>query len=157
MSTPAWEDGRPYHPDYLSPVFNRLVQKLGLPPIRLHDLRHCAETLSLAAGVHMKAIQVLLGHSSFKLTADTYTSVLPQLEVEVAVAPVAIVPRKTAQQDGQAGDGAPQGPHVVPAAEPTASPAPAAPHSSDASGAEVHPMVGPAEAATEAADEAPAA
>ncbi|MER7830099.1 hypothetical protein [Streptomyces sp. NPDC095602] len=61
-------------------------------------MRHCAATLSLAAGVHMKAIQVLLGHSSFKLTADTYTSVLPQLEVEAAGAPVALVPRKATQQ-----------------------------------------------------------
>ncbi|WP_431991975.1 tyrosine-type recombinase/integrase [Streptomyces albogriseolus] len=152
----TWEDGRPYHPEYLSQVFNRLVQKLGLPPIRLHDLRHCAATLSLAAGVHMKAIQVLLGHSSFKLTADTYTSVLPQLEVEAADAPVALVPRKAAQQGGQGGDDAPQGPQLVPAAEPTASPAPAAPRSSDVAEAEVHPMVGPAEAAPEAADEAAA-
>ncbi|MEU9792953.1 integrase [Streptomyces sparsogenes] len=136
---------------------NRLVQKLGLLPIRLHDLCPCAATLSLAAGVHMKAIQVLLGHSSFKLTADTYTSVLPQLEVEAADAPVALVPRKAAQQGGQGGDEPPQGPQLVPAAEPTAPPAPAAPRSSDAAGAEVHPMVGPAETAPEAADEAPAA
>lgn len=121
---------------------NRLVQKLGLLPIRLHDLRQCAATLSLAAGVHMKAIQVLLGPSSFKLTADTYTSVLPQLEVEAADAPVALVPRKAAQQGGQGGDEPPQGPQLVPTTEPTASPTPAAPRSSDAAGAEVHPMVG---------------
>ncbi|MFD8810399.1 tyrosine-type recombinase/integrase [Streptomyces sp. NPDC059627] len=153
----TWEDGRPYHPEYLSQVFSRLIQKHGLPPIRLHDLRHCAATLSLAAGVHMKAIQVLLGHSSFKLTADTYTSVLPQLELEAADAPVAIVPRKAAQQDAQGGDGAPQGPQLVPAAETAAPPAPTAPRSRDAAGAEVHPMVGPAEIAPEAAGGASAA
>lgn len=66
----------------LPPVFNRLVQKLRLPPIRLHNLRHCAAMLSLAAGIHMKTIQVMLGHSSCTPTADTYTSVLPQLELE---------------------------------------------------------------------------
>ncbi|MCH0562199.1 tyrosine-type recombinase/integrase [Streptomyces sp. MUM 2J] len=113
----TWEDGRPYHPEYLSQVFNRLVQKLGLPTIRLHDLRHCAATLSLAAGVHMKTIQVLLGHSSYKLTADTYTSVLPQLELEAADAPVALVPRKANQQEGEEGaadDGRPPGPQPVP-------------------------------------------
>lgn len=46
----TWEDGRPYHPEYLSQVFSRLIQnrELGLPPIRLHDLRHCAATLGVA-------------------------------------------------------------------------------------------------------------
>jgi integrase len=113
----TWEDGRPYHPEYLSQVFMRLVQRLDLPPIRLHDLRHCAATLSLAAGVHMKAIQVLLGHSSYRLTADTYTSVLPQLELEAADAALAIVPRKAVQQTAPGGEEQPQGPHAVPAPE----------------------------------------
>ncbi|MET8248220.1 tyrosine-type recombinase/integrase [Streptomyces sp. NPDC005202] len=153
----TWEDGRPYHPEYLFEVFHRLVQKLGLPPIRLHDLRHCAATLSLAAGVHMKAIQVLLGHSSFKLTADTYTSVLPQLELEAADAPVALVPRKATQQPGQGGDGTPQGPQPVPAsAEATAGSAPAERSSGDAEAA-MHPMVSLAEPAAPASEEEPAA
>ncbi|MFF3468231.1 site-specific integrase [Streptomyces sp. NPDC002619] len=91
----TWEDGGAYHPEYLSQVFMRLMKKLDLPPVRLHDLRHCAATLSLAAGLHMKAIQVLLGHASFSLTADTYTSVLPQFEEAQAEAPLALVPRKS--------------------------------------------------------------
>ncbi|GAA2277828.1 hypothetical protein GCM10010402_38010 [Actinomadura luteofluorescens] len=48
-------------------------------PIRLHDLRHGAATLTLAAGVELKVVQEMLGHSSIVLTADTYTSVLPQV------------------------------------------------------------------------------
>lgn len=91
----TWEDGGAYHPEYLSQVFMRLMKKLDLPPVRLHDLRHCAATLSLAAGLHMKSIQVLLGHSSYSLTADTYTSVLPQFEEAQAEAPLALVPRKS--------------------------------------------------------------
>jgi integrase len=91
----TWEDGGAYHPEYLSQVFMRLIKKLGLPPVRLHDLRHCAATLSLAAGLHMKAIQTLLGHSSYSLTADTYTSVLPQFEEAQAEAPLALVPRRS--------------------------------------------------------------
>ncbi|WP_217572433.1 site-specific integrase [Streptomyces sp. GbtcB7] len=92
----TWEDGGAYHPEYLSQVFMRLMKKLNLPPVRLHDLRHCAATLSLAAGLHMKAIQTLLGHSSYSLTADTYTSVLPQFEEAQAEAPLALVPRRSA-------------------------------------------------------------
>jgi integrase len=38
------------HPDYVTRHFARLVQQAGLPPIRVHDLRHGAATLALASG-----------------------------------------------------------------------------------------------------------
>jgi integrase len=69
--------GRPYTPGYLTRRFIRLIRRAGLPPIRLHDLRHGAATLALAGGADLKAIQGMLGHASIILTADTYTSVLP--------------------------------------------------------------------------------
>ena len=71
--------GRPYPPGYLTRRFAKLVRREGLPPIRLHDLRHGAATLTLAGGADLKAIQAMLGHASIILTADTYTSVLPDL------------------------------------------------------------------------------
>ncbi|WP_369244995.1 tyrosine-type recombinase/integrase [Streptomyces sp. R41] len=74
------------------PGLQQIIQRIGLPPIRLHDLRHCAASLSLAAGLSMKAIQALLGHSSYQLTADTYTSLLPQFEQAAANAPVDLHP-----------------------------------------------------------------
>jgi hypothetical protein len=58
---------------------SRNVTDAGLPPIRLHDLRHGAATLALAAGVDLRTVQEQLGHSSIVLTADTYTSVLPDV------------------------------------------------------------------------------
>ena len=51
----------------------------GLPPVRLHDLRHGAASLALAAGADLRTIQDQLGHASIVLTADTYISVLPDL------------------------------------------------------------------------------
>ncbi|MBK3575934.1 tyrosine-type recombinase/integrase [Streptomyces sp. MBT65] len=87
-------DGRPHHPKNVSQAFDRFIKRLGFPPIRLHDLRHCAASLSLAAGLSMKAIQVLLGHSSYQLTADTYTSLMPQFEQAAADAPLDLVPRR---------------------------------------------------------------
>lgn len=39
---------------------------------RVHDLRHTAATLWLQMGVDLKTVQAWLGHSSAKLTADTY-------------------------------------------------------------------------------------
>ena len=78
---------RPYpHPGYL-------------PPIRLHDLRHGAATLALAAGTDMKVISAMLRHSSIKITADTYTSVLPEVAREAAEAAARIVPRQTVPDD----------------------------------------------------------
>jgi integrase len=53
--------------------FHALVRKLGLPPVRLHDLRHGA------AGVELKVIQHDLGHSSAVTTADTYWTVFREL------------------------------------------------------------------------------
>ena len=64
-------------PDRLTRIFRRLTAEAGLPPIRLHDLRHGAATLALAAGADLRVVQEMLGHSSIVLTADTYTSVLP--------------------------------------------------------------------------------
>ena len=54
------------------------------PPIRLHDLRHGAASLALAAGADLKVVQDMLGHSGIVLTAGTYTSVLPQVARKVA-------------------------------------------------------------------------
>jgi integrase len=70
--------GKPVGPDRLTRVFRRLVADSGLPPVTLHGLRHGAATLALAAGTDLKIVQDQLGHSTITLTADTYTSVLPQ-------------------------------------------------------------------------------
>ena len=70
-------NGDPMAPDRLTRTFRKITAEAGLPPIRLHDLRHGAATLALAAGVDLRVVQDMLGHSSIVLTADTYTSVLP--------------------------------------------------------------------------------
>ncbi|TDC63555.1 site-specific integrase [Actinomadura sp. GC306] len=72
-------NGTPIAPTTLTHTFQRLIAETGVPPIRLHDLRHGAATLALAAGVELRVVQEMLGHSSIVLTADTYTSVLPEV------------------------------------------------------------------------------
>jgi integrase len=74
----TYADGRPIRPEYLTHRFQELIRELGLPPIRLHDLRHGAATIALASHTDLKVIQQMLGHSSIVTTADTYTSVLPE-------------------------------------------------------------------------------
>lgn len=101
---PAWadsgrvftrEDGESLNPAWLTEAFERAVRDSGLPPIRLHDLRHGAATLALAGGAEMKVVQDMLGHSSMSITSDTYTSVLPYVAREAAEAAAALVPRRT--------------------------------------------------------------
>ena len=55
------EDGSTLHPATITDRFHELVTASGLPPIRLHDLRHGAASLMLAAGVPMKVVQETLG------------------------------------------------------------------------------------------------
>ena len=70
--------GKPVGPDRMTRLFAKLVAASGLPPVTLHGLRHGAATLALAAGTDLKVVQDQLGHSTVVLTADTYTSVLPE-------------------------------------------------------------------------------
>jgi guanyl-specific ribonuclease Sa len=80
-----------------------------LPPIRLHDLRHGAATLALAAGIDMKVISAMLRHSSQTITADTYTSILPDVAREAAEAVAAMVPRRAVEEGGPGTSGLPTG------------------------------------------------
>ncbi|TDE42624.1 site-specific integrase [Nonomuraea mesophila] len=102
------ENGEAIDPNYLSYRFHKLVLASGLPPVRLHDLRHGAATLALAAGADLRVVQGLLGHASIVLTADTYTSVLPQLYHDSARATARLVlqaARKTARKVNNARPG----------------------------------------------------
>src|SRR6266536_908517 len=76
--------GAPLHPGFLTHRIAALIAAAGLPPVRLHDLRHGAATLAHLAGTDLKTIQDQLGHSSIVLTADTYTSVLPAAQYKAA-------------------------------------------------------------------------
>ena len=49
--------GVPFSPGYLTHTFRRLAARAGVPPTRLHDLRHGAASLMLAAGGELKVVQ----------------------------------------------------------------------------------------------------
>ncbi|MFB9908484.1 tyrosine-type recombinase/integrase [Allokutzneria oryzae] len=87
------DTGEPLDPNHVSNRFQDWIAKLGLPPIRLHDLRHGAATLALAAGVPMKVVQEMLGHKTLAITSDLYTLMLPQLGIDAAESIAAAVPR----------------------------------------------------------------
>ncbi len=64
--------------------------------IRLHEGRHSAATLALESGASMKEIQDLLGHSTYTLTADTYSHVSPAVRTAGAERAAALIDRPAA-------------------------------------------------------------
>lgn len=62
-------------------------------PMRFHDLRHTHAAMLIAQGEHPKVIQNRLGHSSIKVTLDTYGHLLDGLDEAAAERLDAAFPR----------------------------------------------------------------
>lgn len=56
----------------------------GLPPLRLHDLRHTAASLMLAGGLSLDDVMRVLGHSSIAVTVNTYGHMVEGRSREIA-------------------------------------------------------------------------
>jgi integrase len=80
----ARADGAPYRADAINDALRRTLKRLGLPHAPLYGLRHTAASLRLHAGVPLKVVSDLLGHSSIVLTADTYSHVTDSLQQAAA-------------------------------------------------------------------------
>jgi integrase len=66
-------------------TFNDILEKAALPKhIRLYDLRHTHATLLMQTGLNPKIVSERLGHASIKITLDTYSHVLPNMQAEAA-------------------------------------------------------------------------
>ena len=80
----AKPNGSPIHPDFISQTFERTVNQLDIPRIRLHDLRHTHATILLQQNVHPKVVSERLGHSSIAFTMTVYQHVMPGMQAEAA-------------------------------------------------------------------------
>ena len=67
-------------PDRVQKLFQAAVAGVDVPRIRMHDLRHGWATYALRGGVHPKVVQERLGHTNIKITLDTYSHVLPDMQ-----------------------------------------------------------------------------
>jgi len=90
---PLWHDGdlvfctgigTPLDPRGLGIDYDRMIEKSGLPRIRLHDLRHTFATIGLSKNIHPKVMSEMLGHSKIALTLDVYSHALPSLQADAA-------------------------------------------------------------------------
>ena len=64
--------GTPIEPRNLARCFERLIEKAGLPRIKVHAMRHIAATLLKDLGVPVKDVQQILGHSNVATTLRIY-------------------------------------------------------------------------------------
>jgi integrase len=76
--------GRPLHPEAVTSAWRDLADRAGLSGVRLHDLRHTAATLALAAGVPVRDVADALGHSSPSITLNVYGHAIPEGPSRVA-------------------------------------------------------------------------
>ena len=67
--------GEPWSPSTVRDRWARAVKAAGLPPITLHDVRHSVASAMVAAGVHERIVQEVLGHASITTTMNTYSHV----------------------------------------------------------------------------------
>ena len=68
--------GTPFDPRNLLREFKGICVEAGLGDWHLHELRHSAASLMLAAGVKLQVVSEVLGHSSIRMTADVYGHIL---------------------------------------------------------------------------------
>ena len=71
------ENGSPIHPERFSAWFKQCCRRSGLPPVRLHDVRHSYVTALLNEGVPLKVVSQRVGHASPMVTLTIYQHVLP--------------------------------------------------------------------------------
>ncbi|BBZ74137.1 tyrosine-type recombinase/integrase [Mycobacterium paraseoulense] len=66
------EFGTPVEPRNLLRTIKVAAARAGVDNVGVHTLRHSAAVAWLEAGVHIKAVADLLGHSSISITGDIY-------------------------------------------------------------------------------------
>jgi integrase len=66
------EFGGPVYPRAILRAVQRSATRAGIGGVTVHTLRHSAAVAWLEAGVHIKAVADLLGHSSIAITGDIY-------------------------------------------------------------------------------------
>lgn len=77
-------NGEPMRPDTLTRTFKRELSRIGLPPMRFHDLRHSTATLLMERGWSLEDVKNWLGHADIETTSNIYIHYSRQKKVMLA-------------------------------------------------------------------------
>lgn len=80
----TWPDGQPFNPSHLSRSLALRLDKLKLPKIRFHDLRHSNAALMIKERVPAKAASDRLGHSTIQVHYDLYGHIEKSVQEQIA-------------------------------------------------------------------------
>ncbi len=80
----ATSKGTPFSPRNILRHFHLTLDKMELPRMAFHNLRHSCASFHLAMGTNPKIVQALLGHASVGITLSTYSHLLPGVSEEAA-------------------------------------------------------------------------
>jgi len=80
------ESGKPINPNEVSREFKCIADTTNLPVMTLHGLRHSHASDLLLRKIPAKVVSMRLGHASVKITLDTYSHIVPELQTEAAMA-----------------------------------------------------------------------
>ena len=90
---PLWQDhgyvfcnevGEHLSPSTVYHNYKQIVASIGLPGMRLHDLRHSYAVAALRAGDDIKTVQGNLGHHAASFTLDVYGHVTEEMKLASA-------------------------------------------------------------------------
>lgn len=80
----TWDNGKPFTVDFLTKKFKKTIRSLGLNDnYKLHSLRHTHVSNLIKQGYYLEVISKRLGHSSIKITYDTYSHLTTGIQKEI--------------------------------------------------------------------------
>ena len=74
--------GEPMNNNRPAKLFHSILNKLDIPQMKFHALRHTYATRLFEAGVPPKTVQALMGHYDISITMDIYTHVMKDSKLE---------------------------------------------------------------------------
>ncbi|QGQ97568.1 site-specific integrase [Paenibacillus psychroresistens] len=74
--------GTPVNPSNLRRSLNKIIKATKITKITFHELRHSFATHSLIAGVDVKILSLILGHSSTRITQDIYQHYIDGMQAD---------------------------------------------------------------------------
>jgi integrase len=91
------DPSRPLNPHTLAHALRKMTARLGLPPVRVHDLRHSYGSLLLANGAPLELVSERMGHANPSITLNIYRHLLGHERATWVVDPEDLIRRPRPQ------------------------------------------------------------